>query len=61
MGSGTLYLQSDLARQRSPLTGLTNGLSEGINNVIKAIKRRSYGYCNKERFTLRIYQEVELI
>ena len=43
------------------LTGLSNGLSEGINNVIKTHKRRAYGYRNKEYFTLKIYQKVGLI
>jgi len=43
------------------LTGLSNGLSEGINNVIKTIKKRAYGYRNKEYFTLKIYQKVGLI
>jgi len=36
-------------------------LSEGINNVIKTIKKRAYGYRNKEYFTLKIYQKVGLI
>ena len=43
------------------LTGLSNGLSEGINNVIKTIKKRAYGYRNKEYFILKIYQKVGLI
>jgi len=43
------------------LTGLSNGLSEGINNVIKTIKKRAYGFRDKEYFTLKIYQKVGLI
>ena len=43
------------------LTRLTNGLSEALNNVIKTIKKRAYGYRNKEYFTLKIYQKVGLI
>jgi transposase len=43
------------------LTRLTNGLSEALNNVIKTIKKRAYGYRNKEYFSLKIYQKVGLI
>ena len=43
------------------LTGLSNGLSEGLNNVIKTIKKRAYGYRNKEYFILKIYQKVGFI
>jgi len=32
------------------------GLSEGINNVIKMIKRRAFGYRNMEYFRLKIMQ-----
>lgn len=34
----------------------TSALSEGINNVIKTIKRRAYGYRNMEYFRLKIMQ-----
>lgn len=43
------------------LTGLSNGLAEGLNNVIKTIKKRAYGFRNKEYFSLKIYQKVGLI
>lgn len=33
---------------------ITNGVSEGINNVIKVIKRRSYGFHDMEYFFLKI-------
>lgn len=35
---------------------VTSSLSEGHNNVIKAIKRRAYGYRNMEYFRLKIMQ-----
>ena len=35
---------------------ITSALSEGINNVIKAIKRRAYGYRNMHYFRLKIMQ-----
>ncbi len=35
---------------------VTTSLSEGINNVIKAIKRRAYGYRNMGYFRLKIMQ-----
>ncbi len=35
---------------------VTSALAEGINNVIKAIKRRSYGFRNMEYFRLKIMQ-----
>ncbi len=35
---------------------VTTGLSEGINNVIKMIKRRAFGYRNMEYFRLKIMQ-----
>ena len=34
----------------------TSSLSEGINNVIKVIKRRAYGYRNMDYFRLKIMQ-----
>ena len=35
---------------------VTSALSEGINNVIKTVKRRAYGYRNMEYFRLKIMQ-----
>lgn len=35
---------------------VTSALSEGINNVIKTLKRRAYGYKNMEYFRLKIMQ-----
>jgi transposase len=35
---------------------ITSALSEGMNNVIKAIKRRAYGYRNMHYFRLKIMQ-----
>ncbi len=35
---------------------VTSALAEGVNNVIKAIKRRSYGFRNMEYFRLKIMQ-----
>lgn len=35
---------------------VTSALSEGINNVIKALKRRAYGYKNMDYFRLKIMQ-----
>lgn len=35
---------------------VTSALAEGVNNVIKAIKRRSYGFRNMEYFRLKILQ-----
>ena len=37
---------------------VTTALSEGINNVIKALKRQAYGYRNMEYFRLKIMQKV---
>jgi transposase len=34
----------------------TSALSEGVNNVIKTLKRRAYGYRNMEYFKLKIMQ-----
>jgi len=33
---------------------ITNGISEGINNKIKVIKRRSYGFRDMDYFFLKI-------
>jgi len=35
---------------------ISTGLSEGINNVIKMLKRRAFGYRNMEYFRLKIMQ-----
>jgi hypothetical protein len=35
---------------------VTNSLSEAINNVIKSIKRRAFGYRNMQYFKLKIMQ-----
>lgn len=36
------------------LKRISNGLVEGINNMIKALKRQAYGYRNFQHFKLRI-------
>lgn len=38
-------------------TPYTNGKAEGTNHKIKNIKRRAYGYRNRERFRLRVLLE----
>lgn len=38
----------------------SNGPMEGINNKIKWIKRRGYGYRNIQRFTLRVCLETSI-
>lgn len=40
---------------------VTSALSEGINNVIKTIKRRAYGYRNMDYFKLKIMQVCGLL
>lgn len=35
---------------------VSTGLAEGINNVIKSLKRRAFGYRNKEYFRYKIMQ-----
>ena len=40
----------------SYLAPTTSALSEGINNVIKMVKRRAFGYRNMEYFKLKIMQ-----
>jgi len=35
---------------------ITSSLSEGINNVIKTVKKRAYGYRNMQYFKLKIMQ-----
>lgn len=39
----------------------TSALSEGVNNVIKSIKRRGFGYRNMEYFKLKILQVCGLL
>lgn len=36
---------------------LTSGLVEGLNNRLKLIKRRAFGYRNFEHFRLRVLEE----
>ncbi|MGR6118239.1 transposase [Aeribacillus composti] len=38
---------------------ITNAKIEGTNNLIKTIKRRSFGCPNQEKFTLRIRLECQ--
>jgi transposase len=40
---------------------VTNALSEGVNNVIKTIKRRAYGYRKMDHFKLKIMQVCGLL
>lgn len=40
---------------------ITNGISEGINNKIKVIKRRSYGFKDMEYFFLKILMSTGFI
>jgi len=35
----------------------SNGFAEGLNNKLKLIKRRAYGYHNFENFRLRVLVE----
>lgn len=35
-------------------TRITNGISEGINNLIKVLKRRAYGFSDFHYFTLKV-------
>ncbi len=45
------YWHGILARCRHPLN---TSVVEGINNTIKVIKRRAYGYSDEEYFSLKI-------
>jgi transposase len=45
------YLHGIVARCRHPLN---TSVVEGINNTIKVIKRRAYGYRDQEYFFLKI-------
>jgi transposase len=38
-------------------TPYTNGRTEGTNHKIKNIKRRAYGYRNRDRFRIRVFLE----
>ena len=40
---------------------ISTGVSEGINNTIKALKRRSYGFRNMNYFMLKIMQVCGLM
>ena len=40
---------------------ITNGISEGINNKIKVIKRRSYGFQDIDYFLLKILRATGFI
>ena len=35
-------------------TGLTNGPTEGINRIIKAVKRQGFGYTNTDNYRIRV-------
>jgi transposase len=39
------------------VAGITNGLVEGINNILKLILRRAFGYANFDHFRLRVLAE----
>ncbi|MBS1984749.1 MAG: transposase [Bdellovibrionales bacterium] len=54
-----LRLRETLTRWREPIleyfkTGLTNARTEGMNNVAKVVKRRSYGFRNFRNYRLRV-------
>ena len=54
-----LRLRDTLLRWRDPIlayfkTGLTNARTEGMNNVAKVVKRRSYGFRNFKFYRLRL-------
>ncbi|MHB1286842.1 MAG: transposase [Leptospirales bacterium] len=34
---------------------ITNAVSEGLNSKIQTIKKRAYGFLNKDRFKIAIY------
>lgn len=44
----------DLASDAALTPRITNGISEVINNLIKVLKRRSYGFGDFRYFTLKI-------
>ena len=35
-------------------TGLTNGPTEGVNRIIKAVKRQGFGYTNADNYRIRV-------
>ncbi|WP_198148997.1 transposase, partial [Luteibacter yeojuensis] len=47
----SVYLHGIVSRCRHPLN---TSIVEGINNTIKVIKRRAYGYRDQEYFFLKI-------
>ena len=54
-----LRLKDTLTRWRDPIleyfrTGLTNARTEGMNNVAKVVKRRSYGFRSFKNYRLRV-------
>jgi transposase len=54
-----LRLRDTLQRWRDPIlhyfkTGLTNARTEGMNNVAKVVKRRSYGFRSFKNYRLRV-------
>jgi len=42
------------AKKRGDIYRITNAVSEGINNKIKVLKRRSYGFQDDHFFFLKI-------
>jgi transposase len=64
-GLDNIYLNTfveTLKRWRSKILNfflyrVTNGIVEGINNVLKLIKRRAFGYLNFDHFRLRALAE----
>jgi len=40
---------------------LTNGLTEGLNSIIRSIQRRACGYRDMAYFTLKVYQKAGVI
>lgn len=42
-------------------TPISNGKAEGVNNVIKSVLKRAYGYKNFEYFRLKVLQKCGLL
>ena len=42
-------------------SNITNGVIEGLNNKIKSIKRRAFGYSNFSNFKKRVLIQVGII
>ena len=40
---------------------VTSALSEGVNNVIKSLKRQAFGYRNMDYFRLKIMQSCDYL